>query len=98
LVDGYEIHIGRTEGPDTKRPFSFVGDTPEGAIDATGRVAGTYLHGLFVSDAFRRFFVGRIGIAATAERFDMRIEQALEALGAHVERHLDVAGLLAVAR
>lgn len=97
-VDAYEIHIGRTEGPDAGRPFSFICDVPEGAIDATGRVAGTYLHGLFVSDAFRRYFLGQIGIAATFDRFDARIESALDALGDHLERHLDVDAMLAAAR
>ena len=97
-VDAYEIHIGRTDGPDTARPFCFIGDVPEGAVDATGRVAGTYLHGLFVSDAFRRFFLGQMGIAATSDRFDARIDSALDALGDHVERHLDIEGLLNVAR
>jgi adenosylcobyric acid synthase len=97
-VDAYEIHIGRTDGPDAARPFCFIGDVPEGAVDATGRVAGTYLHGLFVSDAFRRFFLGQIGIAAKADQFGARIESTLDALGDHVERHLDTDAMLALAR
>src|SRR6202000_837029 len=33
-IDAYEIHIGRTEGPDRARPFAVVDGTPEGAISA----------------------------------------------------------------
>ena len=52
-IEAYEIHIGRTEGADRARPFAFVDGAPEGAISADGRVQGSYLHGLFASDAFR---------------------------------------------
>jgi len=56
-VDGYEIHLGRTKGPDCARPFLEVAGLPEGAASPDGRVAGTYVHGLFASDAFRAAFL-----------------------------------------
>lgn len=97
-VDGYEIHIGRTTGQDGKRPFAFVGGMPEGAMSADGRVMGSYLHGLFTSDAFRHAFLQRIGIAASGQIYGHRIDETLNALADHCERHLDVDGLLEVAR
>lgn len=97
-VGGYEIHIGRTTGPDCARPFAFVGGAPEGAMSADGRVTGSYLHGLFASDAFRRAFLARIGIAASGQSYGHRVDETLDALADHCERHLDVDGLLALAR
>jgi adenosylcobyric acid synthase len=97
-IDAYEIHIGHTEGADCARPFAHVGDADEGAISADGRVQGSYLHGLFTSDAFRSAFLARLGIAATGEPYRGKVESALDALADHIETHLDVEGLLALAR
>ncbi|MBW0158038.1 cobyric acid synthase [Sedimentimonas flavescens] len=97
-VEGYEIHIGRTEGPDRARPFAQVEGQPEGAISDCGRVTGSYLHGLFAADAFRAAFLGQIGIAASGLSHSSGVEAALDALADHVEAHLDVAGILALAR
>jgi adenosylcobyric acid synthase len=97
-IEAYEIHIGRTEGADCERPFAFVSGAPEGAISADGRVQGSYLHGLFASDAFRSAWLARLGIAAANESYGARVQGALDALADHIERHLDVEGLLALAR
>ena len=97
-IEAYEIHIGRTEGADRARPFAFVNGAPEGAIAANGRVQGSYLHGLFASDAFRTAYLARLGVAAANESYGARVESALDALANHVEKHLDFEGLLALAR
>ena len=97
-VDGYEIHIGRTGGADCARPFAQVGGRDEGAGSRDGRIIGTYLHGLFASDAFRAAYLAGLGIAGSGLRHASLVEQTLEALADHVEAHLDVAGLLALAR
>src|ERR1700748_2394717 len=97
-IAAYEIHIGRTEGGDRARPFAFVDGTPEGAISADRRVQGSYLHGLFTSDAFRRAYLARLGAAPANESYGARIDDALNALADHIERHLDVDGILLLAR
>ncbi len=94
----YEIHIGRTEGADRARPFSFIDGQAEGAVSADGLVHGTYLHGHFTSDDFRRAYLARLGVEASAQHYRARIESALDALADHIETHLDVEGLLALAR
>ncbi|OIQ73585.1 cobyric acid synthase [mine drainage metagenome] len=96
-VNAYEIHIGRTDGPDRVRPFALVGDAPDGAVAGDGRVHGTYLHGLFTSDGFRRAFLNQLGITASDQNYRGTVEQVLDELADHIERHLDVEGLLALA-
>ncbi|MFB2531567.1 cobyric acid synthase [Paracoccus sp. p3-h83] len=97
-VQGYEIHIGRSDGPDRARPFARIGTTPEGAVSPDGRVMGSYLHGLFAADAFRAAFLAGLGIAAGGVDHGASVEAALNDLADHIEAHLDVPGLLALAR
>ena len=97
-IHGYEIHLGRSTGPDCARPFAVIGGQPEGATSADGRIMGSYLHGAFASDGFRRAFLSRLGAAPSCLDYDAGVEQALDALADHVEAHLDVGGLLALAR
>ncbi|MGE3875629.1 MAG: cobyric acid synthase, partial [Parvibaculaceae bacterium] len=63
-VSGYEIHLGTTAGPDCDRPFALIGEAPDGAQSRDGRVMGTYIHGLFSDDAFRRHFLKSLGAEA----------------------------------
>lgn len=96
--EGYEIHMGRTDGPDRARPFAILADgAPDGARSADGRVAGTYVHGLFAADAFRRAFLAGFGAAADLD-YEREVDAALDALADHLEAALDVERLLAIAR
>ena len=58
-VHGYEIHHGRTQS-DLQPTLAFNDGTGCGAADATGRIWGSYLHGIFDSDPFRRWFINRL--------------------------------------
>jgi adenosylcobyric acid synthase len=96
-IEGYEIHLGRSAGADCARPLVMIADRPDGACSKDGRVQGTYLHGLFTQDAFRKAWLKNLGIASTLA-YDARIESALDALADHVEAHLDIEQLLKIAR
>ncbi|MBK5946110.1 cobyric acid synthase CobQ [Rhodobacter veldkampii DSM 11550] len=97
-VEGYEIHIGRTDGPARSRPFAHVTGAPEGAVSPDGRIVGSYLHGLFASDTFRAAFLAGLGARPSGLNYGTAVETTLDALAAHLEAHLDVAGLLDLAR
>jgi adenosylcobyric acid synthase len=96
-VSGYEIHLGRTEGPDCARPVLTIDGRPDGAASRDGRVRGTYVHGLFTSDEFRRAWLAQFSVASQLA-YEERIEQALDALADHLEAHLDVDRIVAIAR
>ena len=95
---GYEIHIGETDGPDRARPFALVAGRAEGAISADGHVMGSYLHGMFRDDAFRAAFLAAVGARSSAMDYARTLDDTLDALAAHLEAHLDVDGLFAAAR
>jgi adenosylcobyric acid synthase len=98
-VCGYEMHMGRTDGPGTAAPMLRLGARDDGAVSADGRVMGCHLHGLFASDAFRRAFLERLGGAGDpALDYEGHVEATIDALAAHLEASLDVPRLLEIAR
>jgi adenosylcobyric acid synthase len=99
LVVGYEMHVGRTNGPALAAPMLDLAGRPDGAVAGNGRISGCYVHGLFAADAFRHAFLSRLrGRAASGLVFEQQIEQTLETLACHLEASVDVEGLLALAR
>ena len=58
---------------------------------------GSYLHGMFAGDEFRRAFLAGFG-QVSAAGYGAGVEAVLDALADHMEAHLDVDGLLALAR
>ncbi|MBF9043669.1 cobyric acid synthase [Rhodobacterales bacterium HKCCE4037] len=96
-VRGYEIHIGVTEGPDRARPFAYVNGSPEGAHSPSGRITGSYLHGLFRDDQFRATWLAQFGATGTMT-YDTTVETTLDALADHLRQHVDTKALFATAR
>ena len=96
-VEGYEIHLGRSQGPDCARPMLDIAGRRDGATSADGRVAGTYVHGLFAADAFRRAWLAGFGTASDLA-YETAVESALEALADHCEAHIDIDAILAIAQ
>ena len=96
-VEGYEIHLGRSEGSDCARPVVTIDGRPDGAGTIDGRVQGTYVHGLFTGDVFRKAWLENLGIASSLA-YEASIESALDALADHLEAHLDIDGIVAIAR
>ena len=96
-VAGYEIHMGDTRG--AVAPLLMLDGRPDGALSEDGRVAGTYLHGLFHNGDLRRALLTALGRRAEDGRaFDARAEREREfdRLAAHMRAHLDVARVRAL--
>jgi adenosylcobyric acid synthase len=98
-VRGYEMHVGRSEGPGTARPMLRWDGGCDGAVSADQRVMGCYLHGLFASDRFRHAFLSRLRPrAASGPGYEAMIEATLDGLADHLAAHLDLEALLAAAQ
>jgi adenosylcobyric acid synthase len=87
-LSGYEIHLGVTEGPDRVRAPVAIDGRADGAGSADGRVTGTYLHGLFSSDAYRQRLLESFGIAGGGVDYRALVDAALDDVAADLERHL----------
>lgn len=95
-LEGYEIHSGRTHGPDCANAMVVSATGRDGAINQN--VSGCYLHGLFNSDAYRTKLLEKFNISANVESYKQSVEDALDELASHMEKHLDVDGLLKLAK
>ena len=96
-IKGYEIHLGETSGVDCQRPFAMIGGRKEGASSVDGRVQGSYVHGLFSQDSFRRAFLDKLGISVEGFAYDTQIEDTLDGLAEHIETYLDVDKIFSLA-
>ncbi len=100
-VAGYEIHMGTTDHHAALRPLFALsersGESAEGTdgvVSTDGLVLGTYLHGLFESDAIRSALIGwllaRRGSTESPVLASLDREQQYDALAAAVRGSLDV--------
>jgi adenosylcobyric acid synthase len=95
-LKGYEIHLGRTTGPDCIRPAVRINGVDDGATSSDDRVFGTYMHGLFNADAFRAAFLKSLGIAADAFDYQAGVDAALDSIADQLEAVLNVDALFAL--
>jgi adenosylcobyric acid synthase len=95
---GYEMHVGRTDGPALKRPFLRIdGSGPHGAVSADGRIMGGYVHGLFQSGGFRRAFLAGLGVHSSGLEHDAVVDAALDEIAGMLGTSLDVPSLARIA-
>jgi adenosylcobyric acid synthase len=93
IVHGYEIHHGQTEIGDTI-PWITNADEAVGVVSRDGRVWGTYLHGLFDADGFRRHFLNELrvakGLTPIATLTSYNLDVAIDRLADHVRDRLNM--------
>jgi len=97
-LEGYEIHLGVTHGPDCARPFSTINGHADGAVSADGQVMGTYLHRVFDSDAYRSSLLGEFGIGGGDANYRAQVEESLDKIAEELGRYLDIEAMLKIAR
>jgi adenosylcobyric acid synthase len=96
---GYEMHVGITTGPDTRRPvLRFDDGRLDGAASADARVAGAYVHGLFADDRQRGALVASLGAQPSHFSHERMIDDTLDALADHLAAHIDLDRLLSLTR
>lgn len=95
---GYEMHMGESSGPGMARPFARFDDgQADGAIDPTGQVMGSYVHGLLAMGGMRAALLARIGAEGNGADHGASVDSALDAIAAQMEVHLDIDAMVALA-
>ena len=98
VISGYEIHMGNTHGPDTRRAFATLDDGVDGAVSNDGLIEGSYLHGVFESDSFRSAWLEAIRSgSASAQAYSAQVDRALDDLAAGLSQALDIERLFNLA-
>ena len=88
--EGYEIHIGKTEGNDCNNPFAMVKDKKDGAVSDDGLVMGSYLHGMFVNNEFRSMFLNKIGLKSSNLDYKKEVNKSLDDFADLIEDNINV--------
>ena len=93
-VTGYEIHVGLTTGGDCARPLFDLDGRADGARSIDGLIEGSYVHGVFGNDGFRRAWLRRAGGGGSNLDYTAAVEQAIDRVADGVDRAVDVEALL----
>ena len=103
---GYEIHMGQTDFLEkTIRPFQIAQEDNfvfDGAVSSDGLVIGTYIHGIFDDDDFRRSLLNRLRVQRgwseipVQYRYREEKERAYDRLAETVRASLDMEKLQAI--
>ena len=98
-VTGYEIHTGRSHGAGLARPVFRLETGADGARSANGLAEGTYLHGLFANDAYRRAWLERVAAgSASSLQYEAVVDSALDEVANALCAALDLDALFGAAR
>jgi adenosylcobyric acid synthase len=100
--EGYEIHVGETFYDSGVCPLAkitregILGNVDDGAIDSSGRVMGTYVHGFFDKDDFRHSFLqaarAAVDLVPAVTWIDVaaHCEARIDRLARHLRKSLDI--------
>ncbi len=100
-VSGYEIHHGKSRNIRNYMPAfniierkgKIVRDT-DGIVAMNGRIYGTYIHGIFDADIFRRNFLNRVrsrkGWDALSNKTSFNPDHELDKLASLVRKNIDM--------
>jgi adenosylcobyric acid synthase len=112
VLSAYEIHMGVTETAGEGRPAFEITSrnghpvkVADGWVSRDRRIWGTYLHGLFDNDGFRRRFLQElrptrpdVDTATPATSYENFQEAQLDRLADLLRRHLDLAQINSMIR
>ncbi len=88
---GYEIHLGHTVLAPGAESFLTLSHGPDGYVDPSGRVVGTYVHGIFDGLEFRQAFLAQCGASARGQADP--IEAGLDQLETVIRQSISIATL-----
>ena len=104
MIEGYEIHMGQSIHMNGNTPLFRIlkrqgqaVDDDEGSnqtLDTSAQISGTYIHGLFDNDDFRRYFLNQIrkkvGLESLSTKNNRNALDVYDALADVFEKNMDM--------
>nr|MBC8411043.1 cobyric acid synthase CobQ [Paracoccaceae bacterium] len=97
-ISGYEMHIGKTMGPDCKNPLLMIDGKGSGAVGTNNRISGCYLHGMFASDTFRSEFLQNLNSISVLSDYQGSVNNTLDELAKYLHQNMDTDQFLNLTR
>jgi adenosylcobyric acid synthase len=98
MVNGYEIHIGKSVGRDLKNSWLQVNNQDVSAATKNGQIQGCYIHGIFSNDEFRASYIKKLGAKFSNVNFEAKIDETLDLLSKHVEKYINLDELIKLSK
>ncbi|MBR4225465.1 MAG: cobyric acid synthase [Candidatus Methanomethylophilaceae archaeon] len=103
-ITGYELHMGQTEvgeEPLFRLDSMFHPSWSEGSVREGEKLFGTYLHGCFDLEAFRRYFLSFVDGAVSLDEgpsrsYESQLEESLDKLADAFEANVDVERMIRI--
>lgn len=96
VMHGYEMHCGISQGEDLSRPVFTSDHGPEGARSHDGLIWGSYVHGMFANDDFRRHIVALLGAKPSTYSYTQHMDAILDGWADCIEQSVSIPSLLSL--
>jgi adenosylcobyric acid synthase len=100
-IEGYEIHLGRSEQTQTEGFQPLFDDPSLGVVSDDQSLWGSYLHGIFDNGTWRRMWLNQVrqkrGLAllpATQPNYPEQRDQLIDRLADHIDKYMDLGPIM----
>jgi adenosylcobyric acid synthase len=100
-IEGYEIHLGRSEQTQTAGFQQLFDDPSLGVVSDDQALWGSYLHGIFDNGTWRRMWLNQVrqkrGLAllpATQPNYPEQRDQLIDRLADHIDQYMDLGPIM----
>jgi adenosylcobyric acid synthase len=93
MITGYEIHMGITKRDEPSGAlFKTIENTQDGAVSESGKIWGTYFHGVFDDADFRRCWLKTLGwqVEGRSVSLEQKRDEEIDLLAKTVKDNIDM--------
>jgi adenosylcobyric acid synthase len=100
-IEGYEIHLGRSEQTQTEGFQPLFNDPSLGVVSDDQFLWGSYLHGIFDNGTWRRMWLNQVRqkrglelLPATQPNYPEQRDQLIDRLADHIDQYMDLGPIM----
>jgi adenosylcobyric acid synthase len=100
-IEGYEIHLGRSEQTQNEGFQQLFDDSSLGVVSDDQSLWGSYLHGIFDNGSWRRMWLNQVRqkrglelLPATQPNYPEQRDQLIDRLADHIDEYMDLGPIM----